>query len=132
MSDTAENATAEQTDAEDPGAGAPLPPDHSLDGHEALSVGPARSFVLSLLAGAMLLTFLGIRAWLGTESPQDSPTSIAYAALTALSVLIAMPSWGVSNVYAVGSLVTGQRGSSLALLALLVNAASAIAFLLPR
>ena len=135
MSDNSEDATPDQVDAanrDDDKTDAMHPSDLPLEDNEALSLGPAQSFGLSLLASAMLLAFLGIRTWLGTEGPHDSPTSIVCAALMALSVLVALPSWGISTVYALGSLVTVQRRFGLALLALLLNVASAIVFLLPK
>ena len=134
MSDTPENGAAEQTDAasrDDDGTHTASPSTDPVD-IDALSYGPIRSFGWSLLSLAMLLAFLGLRSSLGAESQQDSFTSIAWAALMALSLLIGIPSWIVSAVYAIGSLVTGQRPAGLALLALFVDAASAVVFSLPE
>ncbi len=135
MSDTQENEVAEHVDTaslDDDGTDTASPSADPVDDNDALSHGPTRSFGLSLLSLAMLFAFLGVRSLFGAESQQDSPMSIALAALMALSLLIAMPSWIVSTVYAIGSLVTMQRRVGLALLALLVNAASAVVFLQPN
>ena len=135
MSDAPENRATEEADATDQGderIHASPPPPGRADENEALSGGPRRSLGLSLLTLALLLVFLGVKSLLRAEEQQDSVTAVACAALMALSLLVAIPCWMVSTVYAVGSLVTGQRRFGFSLLALLQNATSAIVFLVVK
>jgi hypothetical protein len=95
-----------------------------------LAGGAGLSLAWSLLACLLIVADVQLlRAWRAASEPGLAFSIVAVSATT-VAVLIAVPSWVVSTAFALGSLVTVQRRWYLAVLALLLNIASAAVFLL--
>jgi hypothetical protein len=96
----------------------------------ALAGGPGSSLAWSLLALVLVAANSQLIGLLQMADEPPMAFSICIAVAMAVALLIAIPSWVASTAFAFGSLVTGQRRWYLAVVALLLNAASAAVFLL--
>ena len=104
-------------------------PAESAAHSQSLAGGAGLSLALSLLALVLITANQQLTQFLRAQTEPTLAISIAAIIVMALTLLIAAPSGVVAVVFALGSLITGQRRWALAVLALLISAVSATMFL---